>query len=338
MMLLGIQSQRLDRDVLAFAIRARVASFRAINDAHNPELLREMRAALPDCKFGLRLVRDVDLSDPDQAAFDFLDALRPKLLEFPYDFVSGANETGYHAGNADAYSQFQVTLSNQLRFGSSDQIGRVLYGGYDFGVTWPDVALIDKYRPGLRACDMLFLHAYKLPHNSDENTIYHHRHVRAALSPELRHMPIWYSEFGLDANGNAGDGWSGPTWGWTPERYADWLKARAKELTDVEMGIIFLCGRTDPIWASWDILGHDVIADAIREVNEEGTTVAYQYLGFKGYAENHPEVGLPAGVEQYDGDGNLHQLTENGQLVGLKAFGWKVLFFAPAPPKGLPII
>ena len=60
--------------------------------------------------------------------------------------------------------------------------------------------------------------------------------------------------------------------------------------------------------------------------------------GFDTYAEANPQVGRPAGRPRYDDDGNLRQLTENGELIGLKEFGWKVNFFAAAPRRGLPIV
>lgn len=71
---------------------------------------------------------------------------------------------------------------------------------------------------------------------------------------------------------------------------------------------------------------------------KETPVAGFTYNGFAGYAGEHPEIGKPAGEERYDGDGNLRQLTEQGELIGLKAFGWKVLFFVGAPKPSGPII
>lgn len=291
-MFLGIQSQCLTDDGVAFCIRGDVRTFRAINDGHNPSLLWRLKRALPRCLFGLRLVRDVDLRDPALAAQEFYEALRPKLLEFPYDFTSGANETGYGTDVAAAYSEFNRLLAINIDADEEDQVGNVLYGGFDFGVTWPDVYLAHKYESGWRVSDFIGMHLYHLPHNADENTIYHHRQVRAALPADLQDKPIWATEFGLDVNGQEGEGWSGPTWGWTPQQYAAWLEETAALLSDVEHGIVFLGEETDPKWRSWRIVGHDVIADAMARANKaedkrwEGIVAEHVFLfGFKDLAD-----------------------------------------------------
>ena len=262
---LGAQGQVLSREGLEWLIRADVRTYRMI-DAANVPLLWELKAALPKCTIGFRLVRNIDLSDPAKAARDFWNALAPKLAEFPFDFCSGANETGYHSDDSVAYSEFNRLLAAFVH----DKFPRMLYGSFDWGVCWPDVALVrdGDYDAGLVDGDFLAMHLYHLPDNEDANTIYHHRHVRAALPKGLVDKPIWATEFGLDYQGRAGDGWSGPTWGWTPERYAEWIEATAATLTDVEHGIVFLSEETDPTWASWRVVGHNVIADAVARANK----------------------------------------------------------------------
>lgn len=306
-------------------------------------MLWKLKTALPKCKVGFRLVRDIDLSEPSRAARDFWTALAPKLAEFPFDFCSGANETGYHADDSVMYSEFNRQLAALVHAAYPAMI----YGSFDFGVCWPDVALVadGDYDAGLVYGDFLAMHLYHLPDNEDANTIYHHRHVRAALPAGLKDKPIWATEFGLDWKGRAGDGWSGPTWGWSPDRYGEWLHTTAWELADVEHAIIYLSEETDPTWASWGVVGHNVIADWIAQANKredkrkETPVAVYTFpQGFDSYAELNPGVGKPAGKPRYDDDGNLRQLTENGELIGLKEFGWKVNFFAAAPRKGTPIV
>ncbi len=118
-----------------------------------------------------------------------------------------------------------------------------------------------------------------------------------------------------------------PAWGYTVFAYGctdDW-RDRGFEHLD--------CPELRSMLRDYDYSG-------FRKPGRKGDTVPdYTYPeGFSNYAKAHPEVGKPAGQARYDADGNLRQLTENGELVGLKAFGWKVVFLGPVPKASLPII
>lgn len=113
------------------------------------------------------------------------------------------------------------------------------------------------------------LHQYKIPTELDQFSIFRHRLVRQVLPPDLRDIEIDLTEFGLDHKAEAGNsGWRGSAWGWSAERYADWIVETARAIgNEVRSAMIFVCGTRT--WHSFEILDQPVIADAIRKANEE---------------------------------------------------------------------
>jgi len=272
--------ERLDRAVLDFCLRARVGVFKSI--APQPvDLLRELKAALPGCVFIYRWMGGQPLDDPARRAREVYDGIMPHLAEFPYDYAEAYNETGLW-DDGPAYNEFTVQLAGLLHqtgqaglaysFSVGNPPGYANFPYEEDPASW--MQELERYwavyHEGLRAADGLALHQYKLPPHDDKFTLLRHRLVREVLPADLRTKPIFLTEFGLDDVANPGEsGWQGSSWNWTAERYARWIIDTWRQIRNEVVGAaIFGCGM--PGWESFEILGQPVIADAIRQANEEG--------------------------------------------------------------------
>jgi len=288
---LGVQTQRLDRRVLDFCLRAEVGVFKSI--APQPvDLLRELKAALPGCVFIYRPYFNTQpLNNPKRRAREVYDAAMPHLAAFPYDYTEGYNETGLW-DDGPLYNKFTVELAGLLH-----QTGQKLLA-YSFSVGNPsgpskeelpyerDPALwmqkVEEqwaiYHDGLRAADGLALHQYKLPSHDDKFTLLRHRLVQHVLPPDLRAKPIFLTEFGLDDSANPGQsGWRGSSWNWSAEQYAQWLLETYRRIrNEVAGAAVFVCGGMG--WESFEVVGQPPIADAIRQANEEVETVIPHWI------------------------------------------------------------
>lgn len=276
---LGIQTQRLDRAVLQFCLRANVGVFKSITP-QPVHLLRELKAALPGCVFIYRWMGGQPLDDPVRNAREAYDGIMHHLAQFPYDYVEAYNETGLW-DDGPAYNTFTAELAGLLH-----QTGHKLLA-YSFSVgNPPGYATVPYeanpafwmrrledywavYHEGLRAADGLGLHQYKLPNQDDKFTLLRHRLVRQVLPPDLREKAIFLTEFGLDDEGNPGQsGWRGSSWNWTAERYANWIVETWRQIKDEVAGAaLYVCGNMG--WPSFEFVDQPVIADAIRQANEE---------------------------------------------------------------------
>jgi len=281
---LGIQTQTLNRKVVDFCLRAKVGVFKAIGPPP-VDLLQELKAALPNCKFIYRPYFETQpLDNPIRRAQEAVDAAMSHLSQFPYDYTELYNETGLWDEAYD-YITFTIEAAHLLAMAGQKLLAYSFAWGNPCGFVeepyeddparWLD-GLRRHWAPyceGLRAVKAigggLALHQYRIPDQDDKFSILRHRLVRRVLPDDLKDIPIWLTEFGLDDKAYpASSGWSGSSWDWTPERYATWLIKTARAIgKEVAGATIFICGTPD--WWSFDILGHPVIADAIAQVSEE---------------------------------------------------------------------
>jgi len=295
---LGVQTQQLDRAVLDFCLRANVGVFKSI--CPQPvDLLRELKAALPECIFIYRWVGGQALDDPAKNARDAYNGIMPHAAEFPYDYIEAYNQVGLW-DDGPPYNQFTVELTGLLH-----QTGQKLLA-YSFSVGNPPgyatfpyeedpaewMRQLEQqwgvYHDGLRAADGGAFHQYKLPRQDDKFTLLRHRLVQQILPPDLKGKPKYLTEFGLDDVANPGEsGWRGSSWNWTAERYAKWLIETWRRIKhEVAGATIFVCGGKG--WDSFEILGQPVIADAIRQANEEGEEMAWPWRDRRDSLLRHP--------------------------------------------------
>jgi len=270
--------------VLEFCVRANIGVFKSI--APQPiHLLRELKAALPNCKFIYRPYFETQpLDNPTRRAHEAVDAAMSHLSQFPYDYTELYNETGLWDEAYD-YITFTVEAAQLLETQGQKLLAYSFAWGNPCGFVsdpynnspaqWME-GLREHWAPyceGLRWVQVggggLALHQYKIPATDDKFSILRHRLVREILPNDLKDIPIWLTEFGLDHKANPDEsGWKGHSWGWSPAKYALWLSRMASRIGDEVAGAaIFGCGM--PGWWSFDILGYPVIADTIAQVNEE---------------------------------------------------------------------
>jgi hypothetical protein len=336
---LGIQTQRLDRAVVDFAIRANIASFKAI--APQPvELLQEIKRALPNCLFIYRpYFHTQPLDDPRRRAREAVEAAMPMLAQFPWDYTELFNETGLWDQAYD-YITFTIEAARLLHIAGHKLLAYSFAWGNPPGFAsfpyeqdpagWLE-GLRQQWAPycdGLRAVQEakggLAMHQYKIPNCKDMFSILRHRLVRQALPADLKNIPMHLTEFGLDDKANPGQsGWRGSSWNWTAERYAEWLEGISIAIGDeVASAQIFGCGMTG--WDSFEVLDQPVIADGIARANQGGNGVVSMGTLLPGMRDviaqlpRHPTKAMP----RRDPQGILgFAIHHTGAVMGKDALG-----------------
>lgn len=175
---------------------------------------------------------------------------------------------------AKKLNAFQVSCANRLH-----QLGVQKVGAYQFSVGQPpcrrfngDDTLWPYLLDGIRASNILLLHEYSARRMQDRGTAYclRYRDVLAELATFGVHPLVGITETGIDRGVIAGKvgGYRDPDNGTTIDDYISDLQWYATEIAKdnaVQFAHVFLAGRSDDKWKTFDVAEEDPEREKFRQ-------------------------------------------------------------------------